>query len=90
MRSAHLSTAGSHVGPFGDKGSGANLHSVIVGTGAASAVVTVYSGQDNTGSVVSTIDATAFRYADFKGSWLSQGLYVTLAGGNADVSVNYE
>lgn len=89
VRSAHLSATG-HLGPFGGTGAGAKLKSVVVGTGAASGVVTVYDGQDNTGTVVAVIDATAFRYANFHGTWCKNGLYVVLSGGNADVTVNYE
>ena len=40
-------------------GAGCLLYSVIVGTAAGSAVVTLYSGVDTTGQMLGVIDASA-------------------------------
>lgn len=64
------------------------LHFIIVGTGAASAVVTVYNGEDTNGDVVAVINGAAIDNVDFGGLLLS-GLHVVLTGGNAKVTIIY-
>lgn len=84
-RPYHRSTTGN-IGPIGGLGSSPYLNKVVVGTGVASAVLTIYDGQDNTGTVVAVIDASA------KGSYLFEcntknGIFAVLSGGNADVTI---
>lgn len=64
------------------------LHAVIVGTGAASATVTIYNNTSATGDVVTLIDASGDYYFDFGGLVLSN-MHAVLAGGNAKVTIVY-
>lgn len=88
-RIAYLSTV-SHVGPFGGSNSGCFLHKIVVGKATSTAVITVYDGQDNTGTVVATIDGGTLATHHFDGAWLKNGLYVAQTTAAADVSVVYE
>lgn len=63
------------------------LYSIIVGTLAASAVVTVYHGTSTSDPVVATIDAAAAKDLYWFGARFGNGLFVKLTGGNAKVSV---
>lgn len=82
----HFTTAGN-TGTLGGTGSHGMLYTVNVGTGAASAVLTIKHGSSS-GTTVAVIDASA------KGSYtfnikLSNGVYASLAGGNADCTIAY-
>lgn len=71
-------------------GTPVDLMSIVVGTGAASAVVTVYNGSAATaGTEVAIIDATAANYFEFgdEGAHFPKGLFVKLTAGNAKVTV---
>ncbi len=84
-RPYHRSATGN-IGPIGGLGTATYLNKVVVGTGAASAVLTIYDGQSASGVVIAVIDASA------KGSYLFEcntkdGLFAVLSGGNADVTI---
>lgn len=69
------------------------LWTVNVNTGAASAVLTVYDGPtvanpSTTGSVVAMIDASS-KSSQVFGVQVTNGLYLVMTGGNADVTVGY-
>lgn len=66
------------------------LVAINIGTGAASAVVTVYDGVDNTGAVVATIDASSKGSFWFGGIRLHLGLFVAQTGGAGKVTICYE
>lgn len=84
----YLSTiAGSAAGTAGT--AKVRLFDVVVGTGAASAVVTIYEGSSASGTVVAVIDASASRDHHFGGLPLN-GLYVDQTGGAAKVTVTYD
>lgn len=65
------------------------LNRVVVGTGAASAVLTVYDGTSTSDPVVAAVNAAAIDNADFGGLGLSN-MHVALTGGNAKVTITYE
>ena len=66
---------------------GSCLHGILVGTAAASAVVTVYHGQTTSGPVIALIDAAAAKDTHFHGLRCPDGIHVVLSGGNAKVTV---
>lgn len=73
---------------LGAAGGNTLLGTVNVGTGAATAVLKLYDGVDATGTLVSSIDASA------KGSYAffvrcPKGLFVDLSGGTADCTIGY-
>lgn len=72
----------------GGKGSGAWLGKIIVGQAAASSVVTVYEGQDATGIIRATIDASAIRDLHIEAVFLN-GFFITVTGGAAKVTVTF-
>lgn len=72
---------------IGSAGSGAYLHEILVGTAAASAVITVYDGAAATGAVRAVIDASAVGRYPFHGAWFKDGAYVVTSGGNAKVTI---
>ena len=65
---------------------GGRLFSVVVGTSAGSAVVTVYNGTATTDPVTATIDASAKGNYEFGGARHPAGLFIKLTGGNAKVT----
>lgn len=69
-------------------GRGAKLHSIVVGTAAASATVTVYDGLSTSGKVRALIDGNVVESHLFGGAIFPEGIHVVLAGGNAKVTVN--
>lgn len=74
----------------GGANSGALLHEILVGTGVASSVVTVYDGQDTSGAVRAVIDASASGRWPFHGAWFKNGCYITVTGGAAKVTAVIE
>lgn len=70
-------------------GTPADLLRIIVGTAAASSVVTVYNGTSTSGEVKATIDAATINFFDFgeEGIHCPAGLFVKLTAGNAKVTV---
>jgi hypothetical protein len=64
------------------------LIAIVVNTGAASAVATVYDSISGAGTKIATIDASATN-TFFYGSVCRQGLTVVTSGGNADITVIY-
>lgn len=85
-RAQHLAATGTIT--VDATGAHAALRTLIVGTGAASATVTVADRQASP-VTVAVIDASAKGYYDFGDCLLSGGFTVVLAGGNADVTVVY-
>ncbi len=71
----------------GASGSGAYLHRVDVGTGVATAVVTVYEGSSTSGTVIATIDAATKSNHNYGGIYLSGGMFVKLTTAAASVTV---
>lgn len=69
-----------------DPGTYVELHRVIVGTGAASAVATITDGQSG---AVSIIDASSKGDYNFGGALCKQGVKLVLSGGNANVTLVY-
>lgn len=82
----HMATANDTV----SSGARTTLRQINVGTGAASAVVTVYNGDATSDPVVAKIDASAAGQYPFGDVQLPDGLFAKLTGGNADVTVIYE
>lgn len=72
---------------IGGLNSGTRVWDVIVGTAAASAVVTLYDGQDNTGVVKAVIDASAAKSVCLRGALFKNGCAVVQTGGSAKVTV---
>lgn len=72
-----------------EAGGSAILWTVNVNTGAPSATVTVYDGEDANGNIVAIIDATTKSSHAYMRK-CNAGIYVVLAGGNADVTVGYQ
>lgn len=68
-------------------GAHARLWAIVVGTAAASAVVTVYNGTSTSDPVMATIDAAAAKDVYFLGVRCPAGLFVKLTAGNAKVTV---
>jgi hypothetical protein len=86
LRYAHISATGNlSVAP---SGGGAALWNVTVNKGASGAILTVYDGTDNTGTVVATIDASAVCNLWY-GALCKNGIFCVLSVGNADVTVGY-
>lgn len=83
----HRATVGD--GVAGATATHAELVSVNVNTGAASAVLTVYDGTSTTGTTVAVIDASAKGSYWFGYARLHNGLYYTLIGGTADITISY-
>jgi hypothetical protein len=82
----HFTTSGN-TGSLGGVGSHGVLYTVNINTAAASAVLTI-KHKDTNGATVAVIDASA------KGSYnynikLSNGVFASLAGGNADCTIAY-
>jgi hypothetical protein len=78
-------TTSGNTGTLGGVGGGGTLVSVNVNTGAASAVLTL-KVKDTNGATIAVIDASA------KGSYqygcnIQNGVFASLAGGNADVTI---
>lgn len=84
-RGAHVTTAGQTITVTNTSGHSL-LWRIIVGTGAASAVVTI---KDASGATFAVIDASAKGFYDFGGLRLSGGFTAALTGGNADVCAVY-
>jgi len=63
------------------------LWSIVVGTGTATSVVTVYDGVDTNGAVRALINAATAGSYDFFGARFSKGLYVKMTTAAAKVSV---
>ena len=80
----HMTTSGN-TGTLGGVGSSAKLVSVNVNTGAASAVLTL-KRKDTNGATIAIIDASAKGSYQF-GCLVNDGIYCSLAGGNADVTI---
>jgi hypothetical protein len=72
----------------GGSNSSTRLWSIVVNTGAASAVATVYDGTAATGRKIATIDASASKSLNYGGAICKDGVTLVLSGGNADVTVN--
>ncbi len=64
------------------------LERIVVGTAAASAVVTVYNGTSASGEVKAVITAAAIGNFAFLGARFPRGLFVALSAGNAKVTVS--
>lgn len=80
----HLATANDTA----TYGKDSRLWSIVVGTKATSAVVTVYDGISTSGVVRATIDAATGPITHhFYGARFGSGLFVKLTGGNADCTV---
>ena len=82
----YIAATGS-LGPVGGLNSWTRLATVNVGTGAASAVFTVYDGQNANGSVVAVIDASSKGYFNFD-AVCKNGVFCVLSGGNAKVTIS--
>jgi hypothetical protein len=70
-------------------GNGNTLAVVNVNSAAAGAVLTLYDGVDNTGSVVAVIDCSALSSKVYL-CHFKTAIYYVLAGGNADITISYE
>lgn len=74
---------------LGGPGVAVLLNDVIVGTGAASAVCTVYKGTSASGTKIATIDATAANMFEIDTTVLG-GVFVTVTGGAAKCSISFD
>ena len=82
FRASHLAATGTITAA----GEYEHLHTVVVGTGAASAVLTITETTPNT--TIAVIDASAKGYYCF--DVICQGGFTAvLSGGNADVTVTH-
>lgn len=79
----HLAAPGN--GTLGGPGSGANLISVNVNTSAASAVLTL-KVKDTNGATIAIIDASAKGSYQY-GCCVPSGIFCSMAGGSADVTI---
>lgn len=83
----HMTTASTRV----IHSRAAVLGSVIVNTGAASAVVTLYNSSTGSGDVIGVIDtAAATGNPRVYNCWCPLGLTAVMAGGNADITITSE
>ena len=64
------------------------LWTVNVNTGATSAVLTIYNSDAASGTPVAVIDASSPSSRAY-GVYCSNGIFVDLSGGNADVTIGY-
>ena len=87
LRYVHLTTSGQ-TQRIGGNNAWSTLWTVNVNTAAAAAALTIYDG-DSSGSVIAVVDATSAKSLCY-GVVAKNGLYLSLAGGNADVTVGYE
>lgn len=78
---------------LGSAGVSVFLDNVVVGTGVASGIVTIYEGNGTTsgapngsGRKIAEIDASATGFYDFDATCLG-GIYVTVTGGASKVTV---
>lgn len=85
FRKFHISATGSAL-ILANQG---NVAAVNVNTGASSAVLTLYDGLDNTGNVAAVIDASSSCSKVYLVHFHT-GIYYTLAGGNADITISYD
>lgn len=85
-RSKHISSTGT--GIVAQPG-GAELGTVNINTGAASAVLTLYNGTSGSGTVVAVVDASTKSSHAFV-VLCENGIYYDLAGGNADVTIGFQ
>lgn len=74
---------------LGGPGVSVYLHSISVGTGAASGTVAVRKGVGATGTLISTLDGTVANTFNLDTTVLG-GVYVAVTGGAAKVSVAYD
>jgi len=65
------------------------VYDITVGTGAASAVVTIYNGDSTSDPVAAVIDCATARHVNLGGIRLSDGLFAKLTVGNAKVTISY-
>lgn len=82
----YISAAGN-LGPIGGRNSWTHLGTINVCTAAASAVFTVFDGQNASGTVVATIDASALGRYEFN-AVCRDGVFCVLSGGGAKVTVS--
>lgn len=64
------------------------LGSVNVNTGAPAAVLKIYDGQDATGTLYATIDAST-KSSQFFGVQFANGIFLDLSGGAADCTIGW-
>ena len=82
----HFTTSGN-TGTLGGTGSSAMLYAINVNTAAASAVLTV-KVKDTNGATIAVIDASAAKSLTFgEGLLVNNGIFFSLSGGNADITV---
>lgn len=86
LRSKHLSATGT--GILAPAGGDAELWTVNINTGAASATLKIYDGTSATGTLVAQIDATT-KSSHCYGIFCRGGIYYDLSGGNADVTIGF-
>lgn len=65
-----------------------HLHRIIVGTSATSGVVTVYDGEDTSGTVVAAFDGNVEGNYNF-GCLRLSALHVKVTGGNSQTTIIY-
>lgn len=68
-------------------GADARLYKIVVGTGTATSVVTVYNGTDTNGAVIALIDAATVGTHHFDGARFPKGLFVKMTTAAAKVTV---
>lgn len=81
MRPQYLNAAANY-GPYGGVNSFTTLGNVEVTTAAASAVVTIYDGQDANGTVKAVIDASAKGHYEFDADF-KNGIFAVVSGSSA-------
>jgi hypothetical protein len=69
-------------------GGGAEVWTVNVNTGAASAILKIYDGTSASGTLVATIDASSKSSHCF-GVLCPNGIFWDLSGGTADCTIGY-
>jgi hypothetical protein len=82
--------AAGNLGPIGAAGAGATINSITVNKGTATSILTIYDGQDNTGTVLGVIDCASARQILFHGAWFKNGFFAVMATANSDVTVEFE
>lgn len=71
----------------GGVGGNTRLYSVVVNTGVASAVLTLYDGTSSSGKKIATIDASAAKSNYYGGAICKDGLHAVLSGADADITI---
>lgn len=86
IRAQNIAAAGTLT--IGGPNSSTRLWSIIVNTGVATSILTVYDGTAATGRKIATIDCSASKSLNFGGAICKDGVTAVMSVANSDVTVN--